>query len=194
MIRTKDINFKACFLKCLTVFIQILYNDLLSYCTLFPKYFAELRLNVSPNFTKTFEFFYCLQVLQGPQAKLFFEKSKLPLPQLTRIWHLSDVSQDGALSLGEFLVAMHLVVARRNNIPLPASLPPPLMALLLPSHNANNNNNITHSSNISNSQVNSNGCLSNNVKKHYHASSQLHKQQLQHEGSVVSNKKMLAHL
>ncbi|KAF2361210.1 EH domain [Trinorchestia longiramus] len=73
------------------------------------------------------------KVVQGQQAKHFFEKSKLATDQLTRIWHLSDVTQDGALSLPEFLVAMHLVVARRNNVPLPSALPQPLLALLLPS-------------------------------------------------------------
>lgn len=40
---------------------------------------------------------------------------------------LSDVTKDGALSLEEFNVAMHLVVLRRNNIPLPDTLPPSLI-------------------------------------------------------------------
>lgn len=33
------------------------------------------------------------------------------------------MTRDGALSLSEFTAAMHLVVLRRNNIPLPSSLP-----------------------------------------------------------------------
>ena len=40
---------------------------------------------------------------------------------------LSDVTRDYALSLEEFNTAMHLVVLRRNHIPLPESLPPSLV-------------------------------------------------------------------
>ncbi|KAL0274862.1 UNVERIFIED_CONTAM: hypothetical protein PYX00_002894 [Menopon gallinae] len=63
-------------------------------------------------------------LLAGSIARLFFEMSKLPVQELRKIWQLSDVTKDGALSLEEFNVAMHLVVLRRNNIPLPDSLPP----------------------------------------------------------------------
>lgn len=47
----------------------------------------------------------------------------------SQIWfyRLCDVTKDGALSLGEFTAAMHLVVLRRNNIPLPPVLPACLM-------------------------------------------------------------------
>lgn len=68
-------------------------------------------------------------LLAGSIARLFFEKSKLPVQELRKIWQLSDVTKDGALSLEEFNVAMHLVVLRRNNIPLPDSLPPSLVPL-----------------------------------------------------------------
>ena len=37
------------------------------------------------------------------------------------------MTKDGALSLNEFCTAMHLVVLRRNKIPLPKHLPPPLL-------------------------------------------------------------------
>ena len=57
------------------------------------------------------------------QAKEFFEKSRLPIQELRKIWQLSDVTKDGCLSLEEFLTAMHLVVLRRNDIPLPDELP-----------------------------------------------------------------------
>lgn len=53
----------------------------------------------------------------------FFEKSRIPVEELRHIWQLCDVTRDGALSLSEFTAAMHLVVLRRNNIPLPSSLP-----------------------------------------------------------------------
>lgn len=44
---------------------------------------------------------------------------------------LSDVTKDGALSLAEFKLAMHLVVLRRNNITLPKKLPPSLVPPVL---------------------------------------------------------------
>ncbi|KAF5274187.1 hypothetical protein FQA39_LY18732 [Lamprigera yunnana] len=62
-------------------------------------------------------------LLAGPIARLFFEKSRLPVQELRKIWQLADVTKDGALSLTEFLTAMHLVVLRRNHIELPDVLP-----------------------------------------------------------------------
>lgn len=62
-------------------------------------------------------------LLSGPAAKVFFEKSRIPVEELRHIWQLCDVTKDGALSLAEFAAAMHLVVLRRNNIALPPILP-----------------------------------------------------------------------
>ncbi|XP_013118276.1 uncharacterized protein LOC106095584 isoform X2 [Stomoxys calcitrans] len=62
-------------------------------------------------------------LLSGQVARVFFEKSRIPVEELRHIWQLCDVTRDGALSLAEFTAAMHLVVLRRNNIPLPATLP-----------------------------------------------------------------------
>lgn len=62
-------------------------------------------------------------LISGPAAKVFFEKSRIPVEELRHIWQLCDVTKDGALSLPEFAAAMHLVVVRRNNIPLPPILP-----------------------------------------------------------------------
>lgn len=70
-------------------------------------------------------------VIPGTQAKEFFEKSRLPIQELRQIWQLSDVTKDGCLSLEEFLTAMHLVVLRRNDIPLPEQLPPCLQPVNL---------------------------------------------------------------
>lgn len=61
---------------------------------------------------------------------MFFEKSRLPVQELRHIWQLSDITRDGALSLSEFNTAMHLVVLRRNHIPLPITLP----ACLIPNN------------------------------------------------------------
>lgn len=66
-------------------------------------------------------------LLSGQTARLFFEKSRLPVPDLRKIWQLSDIDKDGMLSLEEFSIAMHLIVLRRNNIPVPEMLPPPLV-------------------------------------------------------------------
>lgn len=47
---------------------------------------------------------------------------------------LADVTKDGSLSLAEFNVAMHLVVLRKNNIPLPDVLPASLMPSVCSPH------------------------------------------------------------
>lgn len=62
-------------------------------------------------------------LLAGNNVKSFFEKSKLSLVDLKQIWTLSDLDADGHLSLIEFCIAMHLVVMRRNKVPLPDQLP-----------------------------------------------------------------------
>ncbi|XP_075587415.1 RALBP1 associated Eps domain containing isoform X2 [Dermatophagoides farinae] len=59
-------------------------------------------------------------------AKIFFEKSGLNIKDLSHIWKLSDIDEDGGLSYAEFCVAMHLVVLRRNKVELPIQLPLPL--------------------------------------------------------------------
>ncbi|XP_037083315.1 LOW QUALITY PROTEIN: ralBP1-associated Eps domain-containing protein 1-like, partial [Pollicipes pollicipes] len=62
-------------------------------------------------------------LVPGHTAKAFFEKSKLPVAALSKIWNLSDVTRDGCLCLEEFVTAMHLVVLRRNRIEVPDQLP-----------------------------------------------------------------------
>ena len=70
-------------------------------------------------------------VIRGETAKEFFEKSRLPITELRKIWQLSDVTKDGSLSMEEFLTAMHLVVLRRNDIELPEELPACLQPMTL---------------------------------------------------------------
>ncbi|XP_063537307.1 ralBP1-associated Eps domain-containing protein 1 [Cydia strobilella] len=65
-------------------------------------------------------------LLSGHTARLFFEKSRLSVPDLRKIWQLSDINKDGMLSLEEFSIAMHLIVLRRAGAPVPSSLPPAL--------------------------------------------------------------------
>ncbi|KAL7824245.1 hypothetical protein AOLI_G00330200 [Acnodon oligacanthus] len=67
-------------------------------------------------------------LILGTVAKNFFTKSKLPIPELSHIWELSDVDRDGALTFPEFCTAFHLVVARKNGYPLPERLPHTLRA------------------------------------------------------------------
>ncbi|XP_067085973.1 LOW QUALITY PROTEIN: ralBP1-associated Eps domain-containing protein 2 [Osmerus mordax] len=64
-------------------------------------------------------------LILGTIAKNFFTKSKLPIPELSHIWELSDVDRDGALTFSEFCTAFHLIVARKNGYALPETLPPP---------------------------------------------------------------------
>ncbi|CAG9788613.1 unnamed protein product [Diatraea saccharalis] len=62
-------------------------------------------------------------LLSGQTARLFFEKSRLSVPDLRKIWQLADINKDGMLTLEEFSIAMHLIVLRRNDVPVPDSLP-----------------------------------------------------------------------
>ncbi|XP_030429801.1 ralBP1-associated Eps domain-containing protein 2 isoform X14 [Gopherus evgoodei] len=66
-------------------------------------------------------------LISGSVAKNFFTKSKLPIPELSHVWELSDVDCDGALTLPEFCAAFHLIVARKNGYPLPDMLPETLL-------------------------------------------------------------------
>lgn len=45
------------------------------------------------------------------------------MSDLRKIWQLSDITKDGMLTLEEFSIAMHLIVLRRNDIPVPEALP-----------------------------------------------------------------------
>ncbi|XP_078514233.1 ralBP1-associated Eps domain-containing protein 2 isoform X4 [Lissotriton helveticus] len=71
--------------------------------------------------------------ISGSVAKNFFTKSKLPIPELSHIWELSDVDRDGALNLLEFCAAFHLIVARKNGYTLPETLPQTLLPAVSPS-------------------------------------------------------------
>ncbi|KAI8439277.1 hypothetical protein MSG28_013114 [Choristoneura fumiferana] len=62
-------------------------------------------------------------LLSGHTARLFFEKSRLSMADLRKIWQLADLNKDGMLSLDEFSIAMHLIVLRRSGAPVPRALP-----------------------------------------------------------------------
>lgn len=62
---------------------------------------------------------------------MYVLKSVTPPACSFSLRELSDVDHDGMLTLGEFYVAMHLVVMRRNGAPIPpATLPPALVDLI----------------------------------------------------------------
>lgn len=63
----------------------------------------------------------------GAEAKAFFASSKLSKEQLSQIWALSDRDTDNRLSVPEFCIAMHLIMACRKRMPLPAMLPPDML-------------------------------------------------------------------
>lgn len=67
----------------------------------------------------------------GPDsARELLGRSQLPHEELAHIWLLSDVDDDGVLSLKEFAIAMHLVSRRKQGLELPRTLPPELAATL----------------------------------------------------------------
>eukprot|EP00929_Paragymnodinium_shiwhaense_P029772 TRINITY_DN1699_c2_g1_i1.p1 TRINITY_DN1699_c2_g1~~TRINITY_DN1699_c2_g1_i1.p1 ORF type:complete len:1769 (+),score=371.27 TRINITY_DN1699_c2_g1_i1:190-5496(+) len=68
--------------------------------------------------------------LSPDEAREVLERSDLPAVDLAKIWELSDVDEDGKLTLPEFACAMHLAARRRHGQPLPASLPKELVALM----------------------------------------------------------------
>ena len=61
----------------------------------------------------------------GETAKQIFEKARLPNEVLGKIWNLADTEQRGALSLPEFIIAMHLLASYRSRTmtAIPVSLP-----------------------------------------------------------------------
>jgi len=61
--------------------------------------------------------------ITGDQAKVLFSRCGLPLPDLSRIWLLSDLTQDHQLDRQEFAIAMFLINVRLRQKELPASLP-----------------------------------------------------------------------
>jgi len=65
--------------------------------------------------------------VSGQQARDKLVESKLPSNVLHRIWALSDVDQDGSLTLAEYALARHLVEMKLNGQDLPASLPPEML-------------------------------------------------------------------
>lgn len=53
-------------------------------------------------------------MLSGETAKQIFERAKLPIDVLGRIWNLADRDQNGHLGMTEFIIAMHLLASYKN--------------------------------------------------------------------------------
>ena len=70
-------------------------------------------------------------MLISTQAAAILAKSGLGKAELARLWVMSDVDRDGALSRVEFSIAMHLAsCSAKKSLPVPAALPDSLAALL----------------------------------------------------------------
>ena len=57
------------------------------------------------------------------QAKIEFDKSKLPNSVLNKVWRLADVDADGMLDRDEFCLAMYLIGVKLKDYDLPDALP-----------------------------------------------------------------------
>jgi len=57
------------------------------------------------------------------QAKIQFDKSKLPNSVLNKVWRLADVDEDGLLDRDEFCLAMYLIGIKLKDYDLPETLP-----------------------------------------------------------------------
>lgn len=68
-------------------------------------------------------------LLSLAEVREVLETSGLRPSELSQIWRLSDVGEDGQLCLGEFVCAMHLTYRRWQGVPLPKSLPQELLAI-----------------------------------------------------------------
>jgi len=67
--------------------------------------------------------------LSSKEARELLEQSGLSCPELSEIWRLADLDNDGLLTFGEFACAMHLVGRRRQNLDIPQELPAELLTL-----------------------------------------------------------------
>ncbi|CAM9344248.1 unnamed protein product [Ectocarpus fasciculatus] len=69
--------------------------------------------------------------LGGKEAAVVLAKSGLGKKDLGRLWTMSDIDRDGALSRVEFSIAMHLAsCSAKKGLPVPRALPESLAALL----------------------------------------------------------------
>merc|ERR1719343_880907 len=69
--------------------------------------------------------------LTGQQAKAKMVESHLPSNVLHRIWALADVDRDGALTLPEYALAMHLINMKLQGQDVPIELPDEMLPLEL---------------------------------------------------------------
>ena len=71
--------------------------------------------------------------LEGSKAIEFLRLSKLADETLKEIWQLSDVDNDGKLSLAEFCIAMHIIrTVKHRNVLIPKELPHELLKIITP--------------------------------------------------------------
>ena len=63
-------------------------------------------------------------------VKPLFARSALPAAELNWVWNLVDIQKKMFLTISEFAVAMLLLTRRKQGVPLPQILPPPLANFL----------------------------------------------------------------
>jgi len=101
--------------------------------SLLPPSSWELGVDEIERYRAIFESFDSVRAcgaLGAMEAKQYFERSGLEGHDLSSIWKLSNVHQEGMLQLDEFVCAMHLSASRLQGIPLPTELPQELSASL----------------------------------------------------------------
>jgi len=62
-------------------------------------------------------------LIDGEEAKAFFEKSNVSKKVLASLWRIADVDMDGALNKNEFRLFMHLLNGYSNGETTPSKIP-----------------------------------------------------------------------
>lgn len=104
--------------------------------TMTPKVISEIEYSISLD--KMLKYENCFKNIDvnhtgsvsGSEARDIFLKSGLSRQYLSDIWKLVDTKNEGNLSKGEFMVALHLIMLARQGYTLPSELPKPLLDIV----------------------------------------------------------------
>jgi len=89
------------------------------------KGYLSVASNAKKEYTKYFKKADKKQdaIIDGEEAKSFFEKSKVEKKILAALWRTADIDMDGKLDKNEFRLFMHLLNGYFNGEPLPEKIP-----------------------------------------------------------------------